>query len=306
MPESEEKVPVIFIELSDKRTSGFILDGTEGTPHQVELDSPSVRFIPNVGYRKGVKIDVVNGKKVETRYNERIRYIRNETEISMSEQKRLGIEPNPQAKEDKILIEKGFATIAREGSDVGLFDFILQSYYNGTNLDRSDKATNIYRVIELDKKAESENDEDEFLAQAILYVTSLREKVGDEYVYNEPKIDAVCTLFNVIAESYPTKIQALRAFAKQFPTQFLAKVSKLGATAATEIAHGLQLNVINFEGNSAVYVNKQKVIKVLGSGNMTMDKKISALADYFNTKDGYEAYNEFKAELDAAKEKSIK
>ena len=306
MSNQAEKVPVIFVELCDQRPSGFILDGTAGTKHEVELKAPLISYIPNEGFRRGKKTETVNGKKVETKYNEKIRYIKNEAEISFQKQRELGIEKNPQAREDKIIIEKGYLTVAREGASVGLYDFLLESYYNETNLERSEKATALYRVVELDKKVESENDDAEIEADAVSFVTSLRDKVGESYKYQETKIDVLCELFNVVAETYPVKIKTLISLARNNPKFFLDKAKKLSLQAVTEVTHGLQLLVIDFEENVAVYTTKKKVIKNLGSGKYTHDQKVTMLADYFGTKEGFEAYNEFKAELELAKEKAIK
>lgn len=303
----EEKPPMIFIELVDQGNSGFIQDDTIGTPTPMQLRAPGIRFIPNEGYRRGKKIDLVNGKEKEISFNEKIRYIKNEVIISLSEQKRLGIEPSPLAREDKIPIEKGYATIVREGATIGLYDFIMEAYYNESNPDRSEKATAIYRVLKLDEKAEQFNEDELIAADAIKYVGSLYQKVGkNQYQYHEDRIRAICEYLGVFAETNATRIQALMSLAKQRPAWFVEKATKLEQTTITEVTHALELNIIRFNNNTAEYVDKDKIIKSLGAGKYSHDQKIGKLADYLRTSEGHEAYMELKAEIEVALAKELK
>lgn len=300
-----EKPPILFIELVDQGNSGFIQDDTFNTPTPNQLRAPGVRFIPNEGFRRGVKTDMVNGKEREVFFNERIRYIKNEVIISLAEQKRLGIEPSPLAREDKIAIEKGYATIAREGASIGLYDYIFEAYYNDSNPFRSEKATPLYRVVKMDQKAEQFNEDVLIAADAVKYVGSLYNKTPKGYIYNENKIDAVCELLSIVAHTYATRIQALMSLAKQNPEWFLNKVIKLEQTTVTEVAHALELNIIRFNNNTAEYTGKDKVLKNLGAGKLSHDQKISKLADFLRTAEGHEAYMELKAEIEAAINNSL-
>jgi hypothetical protein len=295
-----EEVEVMFIELVDRKNSGFIQDGTENTTNPIVLNSPSQKYIANQGWRKATK--VLDGKTVS--YNERIRYIRNEKEISVERQKLLGIEPSSLPKEDKIVIAGGEAVIARVRGNEGLFDFLKDVFYNESNPDRSPKATAVYRVIEKDKEAEEEMEDDIALADCLTYLNKLSQKVGDKsYRYNEEKIDGLCQLFTVFADTSATKLRSLIAFAKTTPYKFMQAVEKWEQVTQTEITHALQLNVVKFEGNVFQYAGKDKIIKSLGSEKMKQDEKISRAADWFKTPDGNEAYTEFRAELEAAKDK---
>lgn len=302
MPKGENLPPVLYIELCDRQGSGFIQDGTAGTPHQVELDAPGIRFIPNTGFRRGKKVE--NGKEV--RYNERIRYIKNEVIISMDEQRVLNIEPSGIATEDKIPIEKGFASVVREGSTVGLYDYLLESYYNESNPDRSERATALYRTVNVDEENETFNEAAMIAADAVKYVGSLYSKFGKgQYRYDLDKIDTICELFQVYAETPQGKIQALVVIAKRQPDLFLKRVVKFEQMAVTFVLHALQLNVIRFDKNVAVFCNKPKVVKNLGNGHMDHETKVNKLADFLRTKEGYEIYNEIKTEVDIEQEKAI-
>lgn len=300
----DDKTPILYLELCDQRDSGFIQDGTENTPHQNQLRAPGARFIPNVGYRRGVKEETVKGKKVNTKFNEKIQYIRNETEISAERQKFLGIEKSSLAKEDKIVVEKGYMTVAREGAYIGLYDYIMQSYYNETNKERSEKATAIYRIVERNKEAEESNEMDIMVLDAMNFVSKLYTKIEKgKYTYNTAKIDGICEMLQIFAESEALKIKAISQYGRLHPEIFLKKVTKWEQITETEVTHGLQLGVIGFNKGVVQYMAKDKIIKTIDE-KMSKDEKISSLADWFRISDGHEAYMEFQAELEAAKDKN--
>lgn len=289
----EQKPPTIFIEVYDKRDSGFVRDNTEGTKYEQRLDCPSILNIPNVSFRKAA-----DGVR-----NEKIRYISGEDEISFEVQKKNGIEPSPSAKTDKIVINNGSASITREGSLVGQYDFLMNCFWNASNPNRSERATKLFKVIDLTKIQEEKNENEIIRHEARGFVYELQEKKGGVWVYQTERINALCELFNVYAELPASKIEALAGMATIDPKNFLDKVKKFEQTVSTMVLHALQLDVIKFEGNTATYIAKNKIIKNLGAGNMKQESKIEELAIYLRTKDGYEAFQELKAEVEFAKEK---
>ncbi len=293
MASKEQKVPTIFIEVYDKRDSGFVQDNTEGTKFEVRLDCPSRLNVPNVSFRR--KPDGVS--------NEKIRWIAGEDEISFEEQKRKGIEPNRNATIDKIFIDKGSASIADEGANRGLYRYMNDTFFNASNPDRSSSASKLFKVVDLNKIQEEKNELEYIRHDARGFVYSLQEKKGKEWVYQTERIDALCELFNVYAELPSTKIEMLAKTATLYPKDFMEKVTKFEQTVNTMVAHALMLNVMKFEGNTAVYISKDKIIKNLGAGKIAKDEQVEQLATYLRTKDGYEAYQELQAEVAAAKEK---
>lgn len=301
--EVKENPPVLFIELYDRRPSGFILDDDKrGTSQQTEIDCPTAEFIPNFGYRKGVKI--VNGK--EQKYNEQIRYIKEQTEISVEKQKALGIVPHRAGKEDMIEVKKGNFTITREGSYVGLYDYLMESFYNASNPERSESAAKIYRVVEIGKEEEIMNEDDIAMADALKFIARFYQKTAKGYTYNEEKINSLCEIFAVFAETMSGKVAALNGLAKVEPVEFMKKAEKFEQRTITEITHALQLNVIQFQGNTVMYVGKDKIIASLGTGNMGQDKKIEKLADLLHTPELKAAYEELQLEIEIAQERQLK
>lgn len=293
MPQKEEKVPIILIEVHDRRDSGFIRDNTEGTKHEERLTGPSKLNIPNVSFRR----------IPDSKSNEKIRYIFGEDEISIEQQKKRGIEPNRIANVDKIVIENCSMSVAREGANVGLYDYLVNTFFNSTNPNRSEKATKLFKVVDVNKVQEEKNELELARHDAKGFVYSLQEKKGKEWVYQEQRIDALCELFQCYGEIYSSKIELLSKQATYDPLNFMQKVMKFEQTISTKVAHALQLNVIKFEGNTAIYVGKNKIIKNFGAGKFSKDAQVEELATYLRTKDGYEAMQELDAEINFAKEK---
>lgn len=312
MEMEEDKPEVLYIRLCDRRPSGFIQDmngvpaGTKGTEHHHEFDSPVARFIPNFGMRKGIKEETRNGNKVKTAYNEPIRYIKDQTEISVERQALLNIQRSRAAKEDMIEIKRGEFSVVREGSWIGLFDFIKQAFYNKSNTDRSgSRATAIYEEVEMGKEEEGLNEYDIYLADAIKFIGKFYQKTGKGYIYKEDKINALCELFAVYAETMAGKVTALNGTAKLNPEKFMIKAIKFEQTAFANVTHALQLKVIQIKDNLVYYTEKDKIMMNLGSGYMRPDQQIERISELLETPDFKAAKEEFMFELDLAKEKQL-
>jgi hypothetical protein len=319
----DEKPPVLYIEVFDRRDSGFYLDsngvpaGTRGTKFEMGIDCPTACFIPNVGYRKGYKplIDRVTNKPVLDEkgeikmqaYHEPIRYIKHQTEISIEKQKALGIQPHRSAQEDMIEVKKGNMTIVKEGAHIPLYEYILEAFYNASNPDRSPGAAKIYKVVELGKEEEELNEEDILMADALKFVARFYQKTAKgKFTYNEEKINGLCELFAVFGETMSGKVLALNSLAKLDPSEFLKKAEKFEQVTITQITHALHLNVIRFKDNVVEYVEKEKVITSLGTAKMSHEKKIEKLADLLHTPELKAVYEELQLELEIAQEKSLK
>lgn len=296
----QEKSRVLFVEAVGLQGSGWIQDGTEGTANPIEIAWPTRLYIPRTGFRK-VKDE--NGKW----HNEAIRHIRNCPFIDVAEQKAHGIEPSPDPSEDIIFLEKGYGHFVEEADAVGTVKYLEESYYNETNPERVATATAIYRVLKMDEKNEEDIDAAMMSADAVKFVGTLYERIGKGgYKYNETAIDGICQLLQIFAETYSGRVQAILLIAKQRPHWFLDKVMRFHQTTLTEVYHSLELNVIQFKGNSVEYVGKDKIVCTLGSEKLKHDQKMSKLADWLRTQDGHEAYMELKAEIEAAQNALLK
>ena len=294
------KAETMFIELVDQRDSGWVMDGTERTANEVRLKTPSAEFIPSRGFR------LVKDEQTNEWYNEEIRFIKNQRELSLDKQKQRGITPSKNKLEDKIIVKGGRFSVTREGAYVSLFDYLKDVFYNGSNPNRPSSAKEIFRQVDFGAKEEAINEKKMAIAAATNFIGDLYTKRGKEFVYDEDKINALCQIFLVYAESPSGKINGLIGHAERDPEGFLEKATKLGDTLQMEIGHALELSVIKFDGNKAMYANKDKMIALLGSGNMSHKKKVEKLADLLATDEYKSAASEFMVELEAAKEKALR
>lgn len=286
---SKDKVASLFIQPFDCRDSGFVRDETSGTPYEDRLDRPSKLIIPNEGYMYDT-----DGKTLIP-----IRYIAGCPHIEVQKQKELGIEPH-KGVTDKIVIEKTMR-VYEDGADVGKYRYLKNSLYR-SDLEKRGNATPLYTVVDTNKAEEEAVLMEEMENEAAGLVYSLQSRKGSEFVYQEERIDSWCEFFAVFGESYSQKIRALVTKARSNPKDFLERIKVLEQTAATYVSHALQLNVIKFEGDSAVYMTKNKIIKnILGLGKMKPDEKIESLAQYLLSNEGKAAYEELKTEVEVAK-----
>lgn len=303
-----DKVPEMYIELTVKGESGYVMDGTKGTPHEQTINCAGLAFVPSVG-KMAVEIVDENGKGTGRYRNEEIRYIKDCPYITVADQKKYGYEKNKIATNDAIPIKKGSAIIRREG-DVALYDYLMNVFYNADAPNRPKtlpKNKAIYKVVEIEKNITKFNEDIFLQSEAIMYVKTLVLSSGKSFKYQENKIDNLITALNVFGgDNYSTKIRVLTDCAKKDPKGFLDLATKLESITITEITHALELDVIRFEGNTAEYVDGKKVLGTVPPEIKSQAKKIEALADILKTPEYAQAYTEFKAKLEIAQEKSLK
>lgn len=298
MAAKKEQVPVKYYEIVDRKDSGFIMDGTGGTPYQQQLTAPSIQWISEKA--------MTAVHKDGTKHYVPIRYINRCDTIDPIEQEKRGFVPN--RFEDKIPIENGFFSVEREGATIGLYDFLEAAFWNQDNPDRPDNVQARYREIRLDKKAVALLDEDEILTQAKSLIYELRLNTGNAktpYKYNVDRIDAICRLVNVWDETPERKLILLLQKATQFPKEFLDTVVKAEQTVITEVSHALELNVINFDINVAQESEGSKIIYTVDGEKLSQEQKIEKLAAWLSTEAGNAALTKMRAQLEIAKEKSL-
>jgi hypothetical protein len=289
------KPPVMFLELVEKRNSGFVKNGTQGTAFHEELNCATMSWIPSSGF-KGVK-EMHDNKEIIVL--KEIRWIKNCPTLEKDEQERRNIKPNRM--EDKIPFEKGFATIVRDGSTISLYDYLKEAFWNIDAENRPETADAIYKVMQIDKAAEEIDESDIVMADAIRLVASLRTQTSIKdktYNYNEDRLNSICQLCAVHADSVPTKFHALMFLAKSRSAWFVELVTKFEQTILTEATHAIELGIIRFDGNTAL--DGEKVIKNLGTGNLSRDSKIERLSDFLKTKEGNAYLTELRAKIEVA------
>lgn len=303
------EVPTMYLEVVTTGESGYVRDDTAGTAHEETINCAEVTFIPNRGKMAEEILDESNENKSfnPKRYrNVEISYIKDCPYIKVEDQKKFGYERNKIATVDSIVIKKGKALIKREG-DVALYDYIMNVFYNLSAPNRPKTAKALIKVVEIEKNISTRN-EDKFLqARAITFVETLVIKTGQKYQYKESKIDNILTALKLFGgDNYSDKIRVLTEHAEKFPKEFLDIVSKLDNVTMTEITHALELDIIHFEGGIAQYVSDKKVVATITTEAKSQNKKIEALSDILQTPEYAQAYQELRAKLEIAKEKSLK
>lgn len=295
MSAEKTKYPIAIFELIQKGSgSGFIRDDTKNSANPVEIIHPKNRALINRS--------IIREKKDDAYINVRTRYIYGSDIIYEADQKKMGIEPNP--KRDRVEFKNGLLTVPKDGGTVGLYKWMMSHAQNASNEARPEHLEAIFREIKPAEDAKQVNLNEFEVAEAVLYIKALVTQQGKIYVFQEERINALCNQFGIYAESPDAQVQSLIFFAKQQPGYFLKEAKKSEQVVLIQVHHALKLKVIQFADNTAMYVKKNEKIKSF-PGNLSEEKKASALATYFQTVDGKAAYELFAAELAAAKSDSL-
>jgi len=300
------KVEEMYIETLTKGESGYVRDDTIGTAFEDKINCAGTEFIPSTGNMAEEILDT-KGQPTGRFKNVAIRYIKNCPIIKVQDQIKEGYEKSRISTTDAISITKGKALIKREG-DIALFDYLKNVYYNQKAPNRPKSAKALYTVVEVEQKVNAVNEVKFIQAKAISYVEGLCLKgANGSYRYKENEIDNLLTALNVFGgDNYSEKINVLTREAEQKPENFLNVATALKSTVATEIAHALELNVIQFEGNTAQYVDGKQIVGTVPAEFKAQNKKIEALAEMLKTPEYAQAYQDLKAKLEIAEEKQLK
>lgn len=301
----------LILELIDKRESGFVLDGTQGTPNEQRIDYSERCYFPNIGKaareKKDEKGQVVKDAKGNPviEYAD-IRYIPGDSSIWVEDQERRRVSVNPRDT-NKLYFEKNLMVIPDSPGTRTLREFMLVNFANGEAPNRPSTADALYKVVKLDKKADKVNEEEGVIAEAWYKATLLRKKDGKGgYIYDEDNINSYAKLLNVHGGDSPSeKLVAITHFAKTRPSDFLRLITVFDNTVATEVHEALSLKVISVEDGVATFSDSEKVIKPLGSEKLTKDEKIAVIADFLKTPEGNQHLTEMRAKISVEKEKKL-
>lgn len=292
-----DKSPVAYYMLTGAQKSGFIQEGTEMLPDPIEIMYPSyLSLLTSSHYFKKNKDGIP--ERVP------IRYIYGVAEIEVAKQKVAGHEPNRM--QDTIVFKNGKLTVAREGNDVGLYDYLKYCSFNTTNPDRNNAIDGRFYEVVPEKEKLGLNDFAFAEAEAIKLIQKLIiSRKGDEVKYDETRINTYCQLFSVSGREWSSRINALISIAKKYPQEFVQKIEALDGRIDNEIMQGEELKVIAYGTTSVAYVHKDKIILPFTGASLSLDKKRERLVTFFQSQDGAVAYQEFLVELEDAKKKSL-
>lgn len=298
-----DKYPVAIFELipNSKNGSGFVREDTLNSKDPIRILHPMNRVIQNTSIVSELSDDP-ELKKEKIYVDVPIRYVYGSAVIKKTDQEKANVNLNPQM--SSIVFKNGLLTVPKDGPFVGLYVFMTSHAQNETNPNRVKRLPAIFREIKPAADAHDNNVFEFQQVEALSYIKALVDQKEGKYVYNEDRIDVLSVIFNVFAESPAQKVTALMAYAKLKPADFLEKAKASEQTMLIEIDHGLKLEVISFEGQTAIFKKLNRKIKEFTSAK-NEDALRKALADYFGTQSGKENYGVFKAELAAAKEAKL-
>jgi hypothetical protein len=294
---TQKQAPVAIFELVDQAESGFIKIGTEKLTEPVQLTYPAYRVLLT---ESSYKVDLREGG-----YSvERIRHILGCNEIHANKQEEKGFAPNPLA--DQIRFKDGRLIVAREGKNIGTYDYLKKSSMNESSPDRLPDAPAIYREIFPEVEEQKVHNSEFDFADAVTYIKQafILKQGADGTAYDEHKVEAFANLFNVVAETIPGKINGLVATAKLNPVVFLQKARSFEQGTLLELEHAERLQVIKVDQTNTHYLNKDKVICSY-SDKLSKEQKLKHVAAYFMSFEGAGDYKEFLVELNHAKENNL-
>lgn len=296
---TEQKYPVAIFELIpiNKIGSGFEREDTLNLPEdqKVRIIHPKRRVIINESV-----VRTESTKNPGTFVNVPTRYIYNQEVIIKENQEKENMSTS--LINDKIVFINGLITVPKDGAYVGLYEFLTTHAQNISNPDRLDSLQPIFREIKPAADAHDKNVNDLLQAQAMGIILKLVKQKGDAYEYQEEQINSLCSIFGTYAETPQQQVSALMAIAKAKPQDFLNAAKEGEQVVAIEIKHAIKLKLIGIVGNIIAYnEGENPKIKEFSNAQNTDEKKFTALGNYFQKVEGKEAYELFKARLEAAK-----
>jgi hypothetical protein len=292
------KQKILALELSDRRKSGWIMEGTQGTYNEECLDAPNIYFLPLESVTI-MKEDVPGFPAGSYRP---IRHIEGCNTIYKDEQEKLNIKPNHDR--DVIIFSKGVCLVPDQGRDKSRYAYLQACEYNANNKDRPETAVPVFRVIEKEVEAVKSLVNMDNKLEAYRLLSTLREKMDSGYSYNNERIDFMCSLFGVSGvESYAEKLEQLQWRAEADPTKFVDSVLNKRSEVKVTILEAEKFNVIALTGDFATLVDGGRQFYKFSSNKKPA--KMEELVDYFLLPKGQDDCNQMNIRLEKAKLKEV-
>lgn len=295
----DKKIEVAIFELipMSKAGSGFVREDTKDLPEdkQIKLVHPKNRSIMNTSV-----IQKPSADNPDVMVNVITRAIYGQQEIIKDKQDEAKMSTSIR---DKIVFINGLRIVPNDGAFVGQFKWFKNHAQNASNPNRVPGLELIFREVKEEKAAHDKNIYDLQMGHALGIILKLVKDKGDGgYEYQEEPINALCSIFGVQADTPSQQVAALMAMAKAQPATFLGLAKNGEQTVTIEIKHALQLKLIKIEGSAIVYTEGENpMIKKFANTANTEEKKLAGLGSWFLKEEGKEAYELFKAKLEAAK-----
>lgn len=296
---SLEEIKSKTFELVDQRNSGFQLKGTENTQNPICLRSSKLNLITvtsemclgkGKGYAKIQWVPNAPVIHVEDMYVDPKGGLHSKAEKKQEgwEEskglKSLGYNLEREmavAKEIKVGFQFGLLNAGNYGDDPSLIHYLMNHHCNvdrpNAEHDKKDHAGLFkFRCVQQDKKAEEQLEDIDSELSASEYVSSLRTKKADKFVYsaiNKAKIDATLRMLDINPgchpEEYATKHFMIKQYADANPAQFMSFIEDTLGQYKVEIGKAISYKVLEMDkkGKEAVIftedANKQRSKKTI-------------------------------------------
>lgn len=282
--------------LVDTKDSGFIKDGTENTPQEERLKSGN-------GFIKTESVMLTGTGKNQKRVP--IRFIHGCPTIVVEEQEKGNYKPNPGFDKSKLWFTAGILETDGVGINKSLLEY-LRNYHGNIDVKvRPDGAMNIFKELKVAETAEEALDREDALTRAKNLLLDLRQKRGNESVYNEAEINALAGLFHLpYMDSPAEKLDALISKANENPEAFINSIANKKQSLFAQVNHARDLGVIVFTGKAVSLAQNNKIITELKSTKL--EDQNDELASFFLSEDGKIPYEQFMIEYRAERERALK
>ena len=290
---------VMVIELTDRRESSWVLEGSEQNGQPIRLSAPADKTIKATS---AVRVPNKTGGGYTLR---KIRYIQGCDTIFFDEQEKRGFKTNPAVDKSDLTIKNGKRFIIRNGGDVALFDYFRNYEGNASNDHRPASAVSVYEEIKASVNAEINISSFDDEMEAKIYLRELKDTDGNKNVtYKEKEVDFLINLFGLpYMDSFSEKFEALIGIATKAPKLFNESIANTKAGMISEVNQGRHLGVISFDASKAMLNNGKKIL--IQFKETKVDDQINELAVFFLGTKGEQDYKQFAIELDAARKRSV-
>lgn len=173
-----------------------------------------------------------------------------------------------------------------------------------------------FRCVQNEKKAEKRLDTLDNEAEALTYVSGLRTKKGEQYMFTEQNINKLNATVRILGlsgfemEDHNQKLLAVQGFAKVNATLFVSLVEQAFNEKRIQIINAMELNVLDFKKNEVKLNTGEKENKptkrdLIAFASDNKEKQVEELSAYFLCDKGTTDCRDFILLLEAAKQTSV-
>lgn len=315
--------PDLKISIADQRPSGYFREDTLGSANPIQKFVADAFYIPSVG--EGIRYVKHEGnerkilprgeafKLIEEKsegYEDiiaepyPIRYIAGCPEIDMEWQDEHNWKPRPDPKSDEICIEFGFGEFVYSHNPAK-YRYLKEVMYNKDLPNRFAHRSPLFFEVKEVAKVMVDIDAELAVNEAMNeWAKLVTKQKGGKSLLNELKINGYAALLNVQGANVSERLKGLLDKLKRDPKGFVEKVRAYEETTITEITHAMQLELIRYEGNVAIFAfgtNKRVELGTIGA----KQSKIERLGELLKTAEYKELYVMLKTQIELAKEKQL-